>query len=193
MGKVRFLIGLGFLIFLSIAATAKTTSKTSYSYFKIVGQTAPQIYASLLVHAKAPGGHDAYATTSTRIFQKAKFSVGNACRVKNYDVMATFNIALPSLAPSSATGVVKSNWQSFATMLRRHEEHHRILWLACAENFNRRVLSLSAGNCSALNQKFTALWKATEATCRAQNDAFDKAEQGRFLKQSFIQLILHNK
>ncbi len=190
---MRLLVSLGILVFLSTAAVAKTTATTSYSYFKIIGQTAPQIYASLLGHAKSPGGHDAYATTSTRIFQKAKFNVGKSCSVKNYDMVATFKIALPSLAQSSASGVVKAKWQSFAGMLRRHEEHHKSLWLACVQNFNSRVLTLSADNCKTLNQKFFALWKASEATCRAQNDAFDKAEQGRFLEQSFIQLVLQHK
>lgn len=181
------------LLLLSTAATAKTTMTSSTNYFKIQGQTAQQIYASLLTHAKGPGGHDAYATTSTRILQKASFTVGKSCSVKNYDVVAAFQISLPILKSSSPHPIIRSKWQGFADVLRRHEEHHRTLWMACARNFNRKVQTLTASNCKALNVKFTALWKATEDVCRQQNNAFDRAEQSRFLKQPFIQLVLQNK
>ncbi len=190
MSIVRLLLSLSFVCLFLIDATAKNTSTTTYSYFKVFGQSAPQIYASLLVHAKAPDGHDAYATTTTRIFQKAKFSVGASCSVKNYDTKATFNIALPHLASPEGSPVVGAKWQSFAAMLRRHEEHHRSLWLACVENFNNRAESLSANSCDALGKKFAALWKSTEAACRRENDAFDRLEQRHFLKQSFIQLVV---
>jgi predicted secreted Zn-dependent protease len=175
-------------------ALAGTSQHTSYSYFRIKGQTAKQIYLSLLTHAKAPGGHDAYATTSTSIYQKAKFTVGKSCNVRNHNITAKFKISLPQLNTSShPPSVVKSKWQNFANVLKRHEEHHRSLWLACATAFSRKAQTLKASNCSTLGNNLTSLWKKIEAACHKQNKAFDNAEQAKLLRQPFIQMVLRGQ
>jgi predicted secreted Zn-dependent protease len=178
------------MILMVNVAQAKISQNTSYSYFKISGQSAQQIYKSLLAHAKGPGGHDAYATTSTRIIQNGQYTGGKSCRVKSYNTFLTFKINLPKLAASNAHASVKGSWQNFAGVLKRHEEHHRTLWMSCATQFNTAVLALSNSNCSTLKRKFDSLWKKAQANCRKQNDAFDKAEQAQFLRQPFIQLVL---
>lgn len=178
-----------FIFLLAGSAMAKTTSSTQYNYFKIQGQTAQQIHISLFKHAKGPGGHDAYATTSTRIFQKVSFIVGKTCSVKTYDMQAMFKINLPVLKSSNPSPLVKAKWAGFADVLRLHEEHHRSLWLACAQKFNQKVQSLSAPNCQALNKKFISLWKTMETDCKKQNAAFDRAEQLRFPKLPFIKMV----
>jgi predicted secreted Zn-dependent protease len=178
------------MILMVNVAQAKISQNTSYSYFKISGQSAQQIYKSLLAHAKGPGGHDAYATTSTRIIQNGQYTGGKSCRVKSYNTFLTFKINLPKLASSNAHASVKGSWQNFAGVLKRHEEHHRTLWMSCATQFNTAVLALSNSNCSTLKRKFDSLWTKTQNSCRKQNDAFDKAEQAQFLRQPFIQLVL---
>jgi predicted secreted Zn-dependent protease len=178
---------------LASAAEAKVSVSTSYSYFKISGHTAGQIYQSLLAHAKGPGGHDAYATTSTRIIQKGTYSTGKSCGVRTYDTNLNFAINLPRLAASKASAPIQNSWQDFAGVLKRHEEHHRSLWLSCAREFNRKVLELKESSCANLKNKFKILWKATETSCRKLNDDFDRAEQLRFPHQPFIQLLLRRR
>lgn len=179
-----------FVIFASLGQ-AKTIQTSSYNYFLIKGQTAVQIYASLLAHAKGPAGHDAYATTLTRIHQKAEFIRGKTCAVHRYDNTADFKFSLPKLqAKPNVDKVALTKWQDFAAVLKRHEEHHRSLWLACAAKFNSSVQNMSARTCDQLGNAIKKLWSKTEASCRRENDAFDAAEQAHFLQVPFIRLVL---
>jgi predicted secreted Zn-dependent protease len=172
-------------------ATAKTIQSSTYNYFIIKGQTAPQIYASLLAHANGPAGHDAYATTLTRIHQKADFLIGKNCTVHRYDNIAEFKINLPKLKSTARVNATAlSDWNGFANVLKRHEEHHRSLWLACATKFNSAVQHMNGRTCDQLGNSIKKLWAKTEAMCRQQNNAFDKTEQAHFLTLPFIRLLL---
>jgi predicted secreted Zn-dependent protease len=180
------------LMLFSNAAHAKIADHTSYNYFQISGKSAAQIYKSLLSHAKGPGGNDAYATTSTQISQKGSYNEVRGCKVKTYDTFLTFKINLPRLNTSERpSGIVNAKWQGFASMLKRHEEHHRQLWMACATSFNNRVMAMRESTCGALQVRFKALWETTQASCRKQNDAFDTAEKARFTSQPFIQMVMN--
>ena len=173
---------------------AKVSQSTTYSYFKVQGQTPREIYVSLLKHAKGPGGHDAYATTTTRIYQKTSFTVGSFCSFKNYNITGTFKITLPKLVGTDgATAATKQGWAGFANVLKRHEEHHRELWMGCVRNFEQQVRSMSEKNCGALGSNFKKLWKVMQKNCDAQNAAFDKQEQLNFLRNPFIQTVLRGK
>ena len=81
---VRYILAI--LIFTAFGnmVEAKVSLNTTYSYFKVQGKTSREIYISLLKHAKGPGGHDAYATITTRIYQKSNFLVGKNCAIKDY-------------------------------------------------------------------------------------------------------------
>lgn len=173
---------------------AKVLQSTSYSYFKVQGQTPREIYVSLLKHAKGPGGHDAYATTTTRIYQKTSFAVGKTCSFTNYRITGAFKITLPKLVGAGATSAAtKQSWAGFANVLKRHEEHHRDLWMACVRNFEAQVRSMSAKSCGQLGSNFKKLWKAMQKNCDAQNSAFDRQEKLNFLRQPFIQKVLRGR
>ena len=175
-------------------AEAKVLQTTSYNYFRVQGQTSREIFNSLLKHAKGPSGHDAYATTITRIYQKTDYTVGKNCGLKNYRISASFKITLPKLAGAgSATATTKQSWNGFAGILKRHEEHHRDLWVACVRSFESKVRNLEAQSCGVLGSQYKKLWMAMEKTCTAQNDDFDRQEQLNFMHQPFIQAALHGK
>ena len=175
-------------------ATAKTIQSSTYNYFIIKGKSAPQIYASLLAHANGPAGHDAYATTLTRIHQRADFIRGKNCAVHRYDNIAEFKFSLPKLQSNAKVDATAlAQWQGFAAVLKRHEEHHRSLWLACATKFNISVQHMSARTCDQLGNAIKKLWAKTEAVCRQQNDSFDAAERAHFLSLPFIRLVLSSR
>ncbi len=175
-------------------AEAKVSQTTTYNYFKVQGQSPRAIYVSLLKHAKGPSGHDAYATTITRIYQKTDFAVGKNCSFKNYSIIGKFKITLPKLVGAAgASAATKQSWAGFATVLKRHEEHHRDLWMACVRNFEKQVASMSSKNCGTLAINFKKLWITTQKNCDAQNRAFDKNERQNFLRQPFIQMVRRDK
>lgn len=175
-------------------AEAKVSQTTTYNYFKVQGQSPRAIYVSLLKHAKGPSGHDAYATTITRIYQKTDFAVGKNCSFKNYSIIGKFKITLPKLTGADgASKATKQGWAGFAAVLKRHEEHHRDLWMACVRNFEKQVRNMSAKSCGTLAIKFKTLWNTMQKSCDAQNSAFDKRERQNFLRQPFIQMVQHDR
>ena len=191
---VRYVLAIIVIMAIGQNVEAKISQSTTYNYFKVQGQTPREIYISLLKHAKGPGGHDAYAFITTRISQKTDFVVGKNCSFRNYNISSSFKITLTKLVNAGvASSATKQNWAGFASVLQRHEEHHRDLWLACVRNFENQVRSMSAKNCSALSSKFRSLWKAMQKKCTAQNSAFDLAERQNFLRQPFIQKVRRGK
>ena len=172
-------------------ASAKITQSTNYNYFAVRGNSALEVYLSLLAHAKGFGGHNAYATTVTTISQKTDFNSGKMCKFKNYQINAWFKITLPKLVSNS--GLSKSdasNWASFANVLKVHELHHRQIWLGCASRFNSEAMNMREQNCATLTQNYKAMWKKINENCRNANDAFDLSERTTFLKQPLIRSIL---
>jgi predicted secreted Zn-dependent protease len=186
------LVILAFL-FLSPDANAKMTHATNYNYFKIQGQTAREIYASLLKYAKGPSGHDAYATTTIQVFQKSKFAGSSPCRIQKLELKATFKINMPKLQSSGMAPQVQQSWRSFENALMTHEKHHRSLWMACVSKLERQAKTMQASNCSALSAKLKSTWKSIEAQCIAQNNAFDRSEKVALMRQPFIKLVISNR
>jgi predicted secreted Zn-dependent protease len=181
------------ILITALPAVASVRHHTSYSYFQIKGNSAVEIYVSLLAHAKGPSGHDAFATTATEIAQHGRYLPGKSCRTFSTSSDATFKISLPKLAKGKASKSVVRGWQGFSSVLKRHEEHHRALWLNCAAAFNQIALRLKENNCDQLKSKFSALWNTMKSNCAKQNQAFDLSEQSQFLKQPFIRLVLQRK
>jgi predicted secreted Zn-dependent protease len=173
-----------------VPAQAKTTQTTVYSYFKVHGQSALEIYASLIRHAKGPSGHDAYATTSTRMYPTADYADGKSCSMKNYSLSVAFKINLPHLQQDRLKlSPALNEWNAFAIMLKHHEEHHRSLWISCADRVAAKIQALQGNDCSNISNKYRQIWNDMEKSCRAENDAFDKDEQEHFLRQPFMRLL----
>jgi predicted secreted Zn-dependent protease len=188
---MRYIIIL-FLLF-TLPAQALIKQKTSYNYFRISGNSAVEIYQSLMAHAKGPSGHDAFATTKADIRQRGNYIQGKICRTNATMSLAIFKIQLPQLTPSRANATVLSGWREFSALLKRHEEHHRALWLACTENFNSMAARLEAKSCSKLKSKYLSLWNSMLKNCKAQNQSFDQSERAGLASHPFIQLVAHRK
>ncbi len=176
-------------LFCAGQAEATITQKTSYNYFVIKGRNAREIYTSLLKHARGPSGHDAYATTAFKVFQKSRLITAPSCRFQKLELRATFVITLPKLQPAQIAGTTNQNWQIFANALLAHEQHHRSIWMACMTSLEQAAQGLQTKSCSSLTAKFNTIWKSIESVCTKRNNAFDAAEQRALLKQPFIQMV----
>jgi predicted secreted Zn-dependent protease len=177
------------LLLVSVPAQAKIQQKTSYSYFKVSGNSAGEIYRSLLRHAHGPMGHDAFATTRADIRQRGNYVQGKMCHTDATSSLANFKIQLPQLTPITANAKVLNSWRNFSGFLKQHEEHHRSLWLACTANFNQVAKSLSAKSCHTLKSNYMTLWQTMLQNCKSQNQNFDQTDRAHLAQQPFIKLV----
>ena len=190
MAKFRLALCLLCMAGLVTPAAATVHSKSSYNYFAISGHTTKQIYAALLAHGHVLGDADAMASTDISLAPHPTFVAKPNCRMTSLTVDLTMRINLPRLRNTSTLAPeVQRSWGLFAASLKSHEEHHRMLWTACAKRLEQRVLAISPGDCRNFVAKYAAALKAGLAQCSADNQAFDATEKIRFLTLPFIRQV----
>ncbi len=74
---------------------------------------------------------------------------GGACRVANLDFTWRFVITLPkAVDEAQMSNATRSMWREFTSYLKRHEEHHRTIFLGCGEKFLANAAKITGGrNC----------------------------------------------
>jgi predicted secreted Zn-dependent protease len=136
-------------------------------------------------------GDQAYASTTATQTLDGRFVRTSNCRLHDINLSFQFTIRLPKL--SSTKGLSKTTterWQAFSQFLRKHEETHRSIWLACAADFEKRALSVKAATCEAADAEIARLADEARVACNKKHDAFDAAEQKRVAKHPFVKLVL---
>ena len=172
-------------------AVSKPHQTTKYTYYAISGNTPAAIYATLVKRGPRVGGVKAYAATTAVSSQSGQLIQGKSCSLDDYRFKIDFTINLPKLKNEAAlTGSTRTDWKKFSTFLKVHEETHRRIWLACADELETRVKAVQAKSCSDLNEKTTRLWEQMRVSCAKKQDAFDVAEQARLLRHPFVKLVL---
>jgi predicted secreted Zn-dependent protease len=173
------------------AAQAGVTQRTSYRPFIVHGKTAKAIYNSVVSHSRRKGKFRTYATTDVSLRPKLQLVVRPKCKVNDVIIDARFAIHLPQLANESAlTASLRADWQDFANKLKRHEEHHRDIWLGCAADLVSTATGIAASDCNTFAREFKSRIKAANKSCRAKNEAFDEQAQGELPSIPFIRRAL---
>jgi predicted secreted Zn-dependent protease len=173
------------------AACAAPLQTTRYVYYPVTGDNLVDLYASMLRGGPHVGGAKAYATTTASSRQDGKLIQEKSCRVENYQVKIDFVIRLPRLADDAGLNRSERHlWRGFASYLKRHEENHRSIWLACAADLERRVKAIKARTCNAFDARAQALWTSIRVSCDKRHLAFDTAEQRRLLQQPFFRTLI---
>ena len=194
MANLRAALSILWLIFIAGSAAADVQSKTTYKYFTVTGNTAREIYQSLLRHGPALGDPDALASTKVNLTQHPTLAEGQTCKMQNFTARMTYQINLPRLSSSSAPSpAIRQNWMSFAGALKTHEERHRLIWTACAERLSWQALHLKPGNCKSFKEAYFKISKSFTTTCTTANSAFDTIERIRFLGSPFIRSVSAGK
>ncbi|MCA3573569.1 MAG: DUF922 domain-containing protein [Aestuariivirga sp.] len=171
-------------------AEAKPTQTTKYTYYAIAGDTAVEIYNSMMKKGPKVNGAKAYATTSATTTQDGKLLQGASCRVEDYRLRLDFVIKLPKIKNEKVLPAAdRKRWQQFSSFLKTHEETHRKIWLDCAADLERQVKSIKAKSCSEADRKATQLWDKIRAACNRKHIAFDAAEQTKLMKHPFVQMV----
>jgi predicted secreted Zn-dependent protease len=171
-------------------AIAKPTQTTKYTYYSIAGDSAVEIYNSMIKKGPKVNGAKAYAATSATTTQDGKLLQGSSCHVEEYRLKLDFVIKLPKIKNEKVLPASdRKRWQQFSTFLKAHEETHRKIWLDCAADLERQVKSIKAKSCSDADRKATQLWDRIRAACNKKHIAFDAAEQKKLMKHPFVQLV----
>ncbi len=164
-----------------VAAQPNTTTKINY--YTVSGSSAAALVQQLNAHGPWHGGARAFGRIDGKPGYTGRLVQEHFCRAENLTVTAQFTMTLPRLASGTRlSNALSSQWKSFETFVRRHEEHHRDIWTDALSRADRRIAGLSNTSCAqlqaAINQVLHEEWRSAEQ----QHVAFDRAEHGR-LKQ----------
>lgn len=175
----------------SSTALAKPKSTTQYKYYTISGDSAVELYIAMMKRGPHVNGDQAYASTTATQTLDGRFMRTNSCRLHDMNLSFQFTIRLPKL--SSTKGLSKTTrdrWQEFSQFLRKHEETHRSIWLACATDFEKRAMAVKASTCESADAEIARLADTARISCNKKHDAFDSAEQKRVAKHPFVKQVL---
>ncbi len=194
MAKLRAALGILWLIGLAGAAAADVQSTTTYNYFPVTGKTARQIYVSMLKHGPAQGDPTAMASTNIKLSQHPAVVLGPQCKMKRFTARLKFRINLPRHSDLNALSPeLRKTWTSFAADLKIHEEHHRALWISCADRLTRQALQLPSGSCVTFKNAYVKFARSFASTCKAENNAFDRSDEARMLQTPFIRRVVADR
>lgn len=173
------------------AAEAKPRATTQYKYYPVSGGSAVELYIAMMKRGPHVNGDQAYASTTATQTLDGRFVRTNSCRLHDINLSFQFTIRLPKLASTKGLSkTTRDRWQQFSQFLRKHEETHRSIWMACAADFEKRAMGVKASTCEAADAEIARLADEARAACNKKHDAFDAAEQKRVAKHPFVKQVL---
>jgi len=185
-------VGAGFLA-VAPARAAGVTQKTVYRYYPVRGRTA----LDMVTHMHSNGLHGvgrfdkAYATLDMdfKVLGTTRQSA-DRCHIANFGLALSFKVTLPRLV-SRTRRDARRQFTGFQRFARRHELHHRKLYLGCVRRGVRRIRKFSSiGNCDAWIDKAGAVLVEEFKLCNRQHEAFDRQEQARLLKTALMRTAI---
>ncbi len=166
---------------------ARPYSHTETKYYTITGPDDRSLDVQMARFGPTHRGGRAYATLAADPTFKGRLVPGRYCRLQSFRVNVRFVMILPKLSTrarlSSAT---KARWHRFAAFVRRHEEHHRRIWMGCLARGEARARKLHIGDCGQLDQAVAEVFKQEWARCEKLQDAFDTAQHILLKRQPLI-------
>ena len=181
-----------FCVFLCGASAAYARpATTKYNYYMINGNTIESLYQQMIRRGPHVGGGKAYASTKMdpRV-EAVTASNGQVCHIAKFNISMTFTINLPKL--QSSTGLspsVRQSFDNFYSFAKKHEEHHRTIWLGCAAEAEAQVKTISARSCSEAEAQGLQIVQKMARVCDARHMAFDLSEQKRLANHPFIRAV----
>ena len=174
------------------AAQAGVVSRTGVMHFTLSGTSERALLDQFVRRGPKVGGRHAFARTRVRSRMRATLAgVAGRCVVRRLTLTMRFQILLPRADKERRfPPAMKRRWRAFLAHLRRHEERHKRIWLACGREAERRLKGLHASSCRALNRRMKRIYHAVMARCDARHAAFDARESRLVLRQPFIRAAL---
>ena len=187
------LLGLAVLMpAIPASRAAPVTVRTSYAYFPLRAGSEAGLLAEMRGMGPLVGGRHAFARTRMRARITSRMA-GQAglCRMRQVSFHLHFAISLPRpLNLRRMSSPARAHWRAFARHLRRHEQHHCSIWLACARKARRAMLKLAAADCATLRRRAEQVYRAVMNSCEKRHDAFDAREKMAVLRDPFVRAAL---
>jgi predicted secreted Zn-dependent protease len=104
---------------------------------------------------------------------------GKGCRVDSLDFTWRFIITLPTAVDEARmSAATRTMWREFSSYLKRHEEQHRTIFLACGKDFLAKAAKITAGGtCGGLERKVRKFVDKQYEACMARQRRFDRDEK----------------
>jgi predicted secreted Zn-dependent protease len=173
---------------LGISFAQADSLNTKYTYYLIAGDTAASLHASM--KRKGPRVYGGRAYASATMIPNPELSTQHSsggCAVEKFNLRMSFAIRLPKLDKSlPVSKAVRSSFEEFYMVAKRHEETHRSIWLACAREAEAQVRKIRANTCWEVEERALQLMSEYGQHCDARQLAFDAVEHERLRQILFI-------
>jgi predicted secreted Zn-dependent protease len=165
---------------------------TNYVHYLIVGNSPEGLYRSMISNGPLVGGGKAYA--STRMDPKVTattVATRDSCRIDKFQLDMTFTIRLPQLKDASSLEASSlAIFDRFYAFAKRHEEGHRSIWLACADEAEALAVEVTAKTCAEAEAKALNIVDEVAKRCDLKHAAFDAGEKSKLFNHPFIKQVL---
>lgn len=174
-----------------IATTATAAPKVSVKtvYYTVHGSTPRDLLVYMLRNGPHGNHGRALGTTNANIRQSARLSPrGKGCVVQKHNLDVKMTLHLPRLAKGQKlTASDRNRWNGFAAYVKKHENHHKTLFIGCARRIDSKVRSIPQNqSCRAIAAKIKAIFADEDARCGRANQAYDRNEAKRVVKLPFM-------
>jgi predicted secreted Zn-dependent protease len=161
-------------------ASAELRYRTTYRENPIRGTTAEELWRYMESHPIIDEDGPALAniTHDHKLSVKTERTAG-VCRVSSVDFTWHFVITLPKAVDKARMShAMRAMWHEFTAYLKRHEEHHRTIFIGCGKDFLAEAAKLTArGPCFGLKGKVRSYVDKQYKVCMAKQRAFDRRER----------------
>ncbi|HKG73378.1 MAG TPA: DUF922 domain-containing protein, partial [Aestuariivirgaceae bacterium] len=114
-----------------------------------------------------------------------------SCRVDKFQLDMTFTIRLPQLKDASSLNASsRASFDRFYEFAKRHEEGHRSIWLACAEEAEALAVEVTAKTCGEAETKALTIVDEVAKRCDLKHAAFDTGEKSKLFNHPFIKQVI---
>ncbi len=178
----------------AVPAAAGVKSATQINAYRVGGSTAASV-VSYMRNNPFPGDHgDAVANIRPSYsLSIATKQSGGICRASSVNLNVRFVMTLPTATGSGAmSGGTRAAWNGFVAFARRHEEHHKAIYLQCANAFVAKAERLTSSSCFALNGNIRGLLEAAKRACENKQLAFDHQDAHRVFGLSLFAMAKYN-
>jgi predicted secreted Zn-dependent protease len=169
-------------------AQVKTTTTTRYH--SVGGSTAKSLVMSM--RSRPVSGDSGAALANIRPYYRldvATRTSGGTCRASTVALNIRFVMTLPrARSASTMRSSTRSAWNAFASFARRHEQHHRSIYIQCGNSFIAKAKRMTNGSCAALQSSIRRLLEREKRACEGRNRAFDRGEKARLLRLSLFRM-----
>jgi predicted secreted Zn-dependent protease len=180
------------MLYFCLGLQARAQPLTTYVHYLVTGDSAQNLFESMLSNGPRVGGGKAYASTKMDPTVSASTVMANGqCRIASFKLSMNFTIRLPQLQDDQKLDpALRQSFERFYGFAKRHEEAHRGIWLACAAEAEALAASVAAASCAEAEARSLSVVEEVTKRCDRRHAEFDAGEQKLLSKHPFMKQAL---